>query len=183
MYLQWLDQREYTHNSSERKQDMNTINSAHSLSGGQTQLDENIFRRANGYIARLVATPAVNVMLTLAARILASAIFIGAGISKLGAGYAATQGYMASVGVSGEMLPLVIALEIGGGLALLLGFQTRLVAFLLAGFCVISGFLFHSGVDQLQQIIFMKNLAMAGGLLAFTVFGAGRLSLDGEARA
>ena len=89
---------------------------------------------------------------------------------------------MASAGVPGTMLPLVIALEIGGGLALILGFQTRLVAFFLAGFCIVTGMLFHSGADQMQQIMFMKNLAMAGGLLAFTVFGAGRLSLDGEAR-
>lgn len=162
---------------------MKTFNSAQSLRGGHAQHDANIFRRANGYIAGLVATPAINALLILTARILASAIFIGAGISKLGAGYAGTQGYMASVGVSGELLPLVIALEIGGGLALLLGFQTRLTAFLLAGFCVVSGILFHSGADQMQQIMFMKNLAMAGGLLAFTVFGAGRLSLDREARA
>ena len=89
---------------------------------------------------------------------------------------------MASAGAPGALLPLVIALEIGGGLSLLLGFQTRLVAFLLAGFCIISGMLFHTGAEQMQQIMFMKNLAMAGGLLAFTMFGAGRLSLDGETR-
>ena len=113
---------------------------------------------------------------------MASTIFIVAGFGKLGAGYAGTQGYMASVGVPSGLLPLVIALEIGGGLSLLLGFQTRLVAFLLAGFCIVSGLIFHSGTDQMQQIMFMKNVAMAGGLLAFTVFGAGRLSLDGETR-
>jgi putative oxidoreductase len=143
----------------------------------------NIFRQFNGSIANLVNTPAVSAILAIVARLLASTIFIGAGISKLGAGYAGTQGYMASVGVPGELLPLVIALELGGGIALLLGFQTRLVAFLLAGFCVVAGFIFHSGADQMQQIMLMKNLAMAGGLLAFTMFGAGRLSLDGETRA
>jgi putative oxidoreductase len=159
---------------------MNTINST--LNHPAIHDNENVFRRLNGHVARLVETPAVNALLILAARMLASAIFIGAGISKLGAGYAGTQGYMASVGVSGELLPLVIALEIGGGLALLLGFQTRLTAFLLAGFSIVSAMLFHAGADQMQQIMFMKNLAMAGGLLAFTVFGAGRLSLDGESR-
>ena len=143
----------------------------------------NIFKRSNDSIAKLVGTPAVSTLLIIVARLMASVIFIGAGISKLGAGYAGTQGYMASVGVPGELLPLVIALEIGGGLALLLGFQTRLIAFLLAGFCIISGLLFHSGPDQMQQIMLMKNFAIAGGLLAFTVFGAGRLSLDREARA
>jgi putative oxidoreductase len=142
----------------------------------------NIFRKFNGSIANLVNTPAVSAILAIVARLLASTIFIVAGYGKLGAGYAGTQGYMASVGLSGELLPLVIALELGGGLALLLGFQTRLVAFLLAGFCIISAFIFHSGADQMQQIMFMKNLAMSGGLLAFTMFGAGRLSLDGETR-
>jgi putative oxidoreductase len=142
----------------------------------------NIFKQFNGSIKKLVSKPAVNATLVLAARLLASTIFIGAGLSKLGAGYAGTQGYMASVGVPGTLLPLVIALEIGGGLSLLLGFQTRLVAFLLAGFCIVSGMLFHSGADQMQQIMLMKNLAIAGGLLAFTVFGAGRLSFDGETR-
>lgn len=109
-------------------------------------------------------------------------MFIGAGLSKLGAGYAGTQGYMASMGVPGELLPLVIALELGGGLSLLLGFQTRLVAFLLAGFTIVAGLIFHSGADQMQQIMLMKNFAMAGGLLAFTLSGGGRLSLDGETR-
>ena len=142
----------------------------------------NIFKRINGGVAEFVATPAVSATLIVVARILASAIFLIAGYGKLGAGYAGTQGYMASVGVPGALLPLVIALEIGGGIALLLGFQTRLAAFLLAGFCVISAMIFHTGADQMQQIMFMKNLAMAGGLLAFTVFGAGRLSLDGETR-
>ncbi len=142
----------------------------------------NVFKQFNDSIAKLVNKPALNALLVLAARLLASTIFVGAGLSKLGAGYAGTQAYMASAGVPGALLPLVIALEIGGGLALILGFQTRLVAFVLAGFCIVTGMLFHSGTDQMQQIMFMKNLAMAGGLLAFTVFGAGRLSLDGEAR-
>ena len=142
----------------------------------------NILKQFNGSIANLVNKPTVSSTLMIAARILASTIFIVAGFVKLGAGYAGTQAYMASAGAPGALLPLVIALEIGGGLSLLLGFQTRLVAFLLAGFCIISGMLFHTGADQMQQIMFMKNLAMAGGLLAFTVFGAGRLSLDGETR-
>lgn len=142
----------------------------------------NIFKQFNGGIANLVTKPVIDASLILVARLMTSTIFIVAGFGKLRAGYAGTQAYMASVGAPGALLPLVIALEIGGGIALLLGFQTRLVAFLLAGFCIISGMLFHSGADQMQQIMFMKNIAMAGGLLAFTVFGAGRLSLDGETR-
>ena len=142
----------------------------------------NIFRQFNGSIANLVNTPAASAVLSAVARLFASAIFIVAGYGKLGAGYAGTQGYMASMGVPAAMLPLVIALELGGGIALLLGFQTRLVALLLAGFCIIAALIFHTGADQMQQIMLMKNFAMAGGLLAFTMFGAGRLSLDGESR-
>lgn len=143
----------------------------------------NIFKRFNNGIANLVSTPAVGAMLAFVARVFASAIFIIAGYGKLGAGYAGTQGYMAAMGVPGGLLPLVIVLELGGGIALLLGFQTRLVAFLLAGFSISAALIFHTGADQMQQIMLMKNFAMAGGLLAFTMFGAGRLSLDGEARA
>jgi putative oxidoreductase len=146
-------------------------------------MSTNIFKQFNNGIANLVGTPAVGATFSVVARVLASAIFIVAGYGKLGAGYAGTQAYMAAMGVPGAMLPLVIALELGGGIALLLGFQTRLVAFLLAGFSIIAGIIFHGGADQMQQIMLMKNFAMAGGLLAFTMFGAGRLSLDGEARA
>lgn len=140
------------------------------------------FRSLNQRVAAVVATPAVNSVLILAARVLMAAIFLTAGLSKLGAGYAGTQGYMQAMGVPGGLLPLVIALEIGGGLALVLGLQARLAALALAVFSVASGLLFHGGADPTQQILFMKNLAMAGGLLAFVVFGAGRLSLDGEQR-
>ncbi len=140
------------------------------------------FRNINRHVIGIVATPALNAALIIVARILMAWIFIGAGLSKLGAGYAGTQGYMASVGLPGELLPLVILLEVGGGLALVLGFQARLAALALAIFSIVSAFMFHGAADQMQQIMFMKNLAMAGGLLAFTVFGAGRLSLDGEQR-
>lgn len=111
-------------------------------------------------------------------RILMSAIFIMAGINKIG-GYTATQGYMESVGVPGMLLPFVIALEIGGGLAVLLGWQTRIAAFLLAGFSVLSALIFHFNFgDQMQSILFMKNLAMAGGLLFLVTAGAGNWSID-----
>lgn len=140
------------------------------------------FRNINRHVIGIVATPALNAALIIVARVLMAWIFIGAGLSKLGAGYAGTQGYMASVGLPWELLPLVILLEVGGGLALVLGFQARLAALALAIFSIVSAFMFHGAADQMQQIMFMKNLAMAGGLLAFTVFGAGRLSLDGEQR-
>ena len=116
-------------------------------------------------------------------RVLITAIFVMAGISKLGA-YAATQGYMESMGVPGALLPLVILLELGGGLAVLLGWQTRISAFLLAGFCIISALIFHANFgDQMQSILFMKNMAMAGGFLFLVADGAGAWSLDARRRA
>lgn len=111
-------------------------------------------------------------------RALMSAIFIMAGINKIG-GYAGTQGYMESAGVPGILLPLVIVLEIGGGLAILLGWQTRIAAFMLAGFSILSALVFHfSFGDQMQSILFMKNMAMAGGLLFLVTAGAGNWSVD-----
>lgn len=139
------------------------------------------FRNINQKVADRVATPAINSVLILAARACASAIFIIAGYGKI-TGYAGTAGYMQSMGVPAALLPLVILLELGGGIALLAGFQTRLVALALAVFSIASAFIFHAGADQMTQIMFMKNVAMAGGLLAFTVFGAGRLSQDAESR-
>lgn len=114
----------------------------------------------------------------LSGRVLMSIIFITAGVSKIGA-YAGTQGYMESVGVPGGMLPLVVALEVGAGLAVLLGWQTRISAFLLAGFSVLSALIFHADFgDHMQSILFMKNLAMAGGLLMLMANGAGSWSID-----
>ena len=116
-------------------------------------------------------------------RVLMSAIFLMAGISKLGS-YAATQGYMESMGVPGILLPLVILLELGGGLTVLLGWQTRISAFLLAGFCIVSALIFHASFgDQMQSILFMKNLAMAGGFLFLVAGGAGAWSLDARRQA
>jgi len=114
----------------------------------------------------------------LAGRILIALIFVIAGYGKIG-GYEATQAYMAATGVPGGLLPLVILTELGGGLLIILGLFTRYVAFALAGFSIVSGILFHAGsADQLQQILFMKNLAMAGGFLFLVVHGAGFISLD-----
>lgn len=128
------------------------------------------------------ATTTTTAAAQLAGRALLSVIFIMAGINKIGA-YAGTQGYMESMGVPGALLPLVIALEIGGGLAVLLGWQTRLAAFLLAGFCLVSAAIFHADFgDQMQSIMFMKNLAIAGGLLTLFASGAGAWSLDALCR-
>jgi putative oxidoreductase len=115
---------------------------------------------------------------TLIGRILMAHIFLLAGISKI-TGYAATQGWMESMGVSGMLLPLVILLEIGGGLALILGWQTRWAALALAGFSILAALIFHHNfADQTDMIMFMKDFAMAGGLVYIGAFGAGAWSLD-----
>jgi putative oxidoreductase len=120
----------------------------------------------------------VDKVLNIAARILMSQIFIISGLGKI-SGYAGTQAYMAKMGVPGMLLPLVILTELGGGLALLAGFQTRWVALALAGFCVVSALIFHLNFsDQMQMINFMKNMAMAGGLLMFVRFGNAASSID-----
>ena len=114
----------------------------------------------------------------LAGRILLAAIFLISGLGKIG-GYAATAGYMTSVGVPGALLPVVIAFEVLGAVALIVGWKTRLTAFLLAGFTLLSGLIFHSNfADQMQMIMFLKNVAIAGGLLLLVANGAGALSLD-----
>lgn len=121
----------------------------------------------------------MNNAIILAARVLLAQIFLISGFGKLGAGYAGTQAYMEAMGIPGMLLPLVIALEIGGGLALIAGFLTRWAALALAGFTVASAVLFHANFgDQTQTIMFMKNLAMAGGLLLLYVQGAGSYSVD-----
>jgi putative oxidoreductase len=113
----------------------------------------------------------------IAGRVLLAAMFLLAGLPKIGA-YTGTQAYMASAGVPGALLPAVIAIEVLGAVALIVGYRTRLAAFLLAGFTVLAALLFHRAPDQMQQVMFLKNLAIAGGLLILVARGAGPWSLD-----
>jgi putative oxidoreductase len=106
-------------------------------------------------------------------------------LSKI-AGFAGTAAYIGSVGLPLPQLGAVIAVvvEVAGGLALILGYQTRLAALVLALFTLVAGALFHNfwaaAPEQLmvQQIMFFKNVAIAGGLLMMTAFGPGAWSLD-----
>lgn len=112
------------------------------------------------------------------ARILLALIFVTSGYGKISA-YAGTQQYMEAMGVPGVLLPLVIALEILGGLAVMVGWHTRVFAFLLAGFSLLSAVLFHANFgDQMQMIMFMKNLSIAGGFLMIVALGGGAYALD-----
>lgn len=111
-------------------------------------------------------------------RLLLALIFITSGLNKISA-YSGTQGYMEAMGVPGALLPLVIALEVLGGIAVLIGFQARLAALGLAGFSIMSAVLFHADfADQMQMIAFMKNVSIAGGFLMIFAHGAGAYSVD-----
>ena len=115
--------------------------------------------------------------LDLGGRLLIAAIFVLSGWGKIN-GYAGTQAYMQSAGVPGALLPLVILVEFGGGIAVVLGLFTRLAALALAVFSVLAAVKFHAGADQINQIMFLKNLGLAGGFLLLAANGAGRLSVD-----
>ncbi len=115
-------------------------------------------------------------------RVLIATLFVLAGWGKISA-YAGTQAYMQHAGVPGSLLPLVILLELGGGLAIIVGLYTRPVALLLAGFSIIAGLLFHGGSpDPMQQSMLLKDIGLAGGFLFLVANGAGRLSIDARRR-
>jgi len=102
------------------------------------------------------------------------------GLSKLAA-YGPTTAMIAAAGLPVPPLAFAtaVALELGGGLLLVAGYQARLVATALAVFCFVTAFTFHSNfADQNQMINFLKNVMMAGGLLQIVAFGAGAISLD-----
>jgi len=123
--------------------------------------------------------------LALVGRLLMAAIFIMAGISKI-SGFSGTAGYIASVGLPmpEALTAATIVLEVVGGLALVVGYRLQLFAMLLAGFTLLTGLFFHNfwamplEVQHIQQIMFMKNLSIAGGLLIIAAFGGGAWSLD-----
>ena len=111
-------------------------------------------------------------------RLFIALIFLVSGLNKI-SGYEGTQGYMEAMGVPGGLLPLVILTEVVLGLAVIVGYRTRLAAFGLAGFSLLSGAIFHSNFgDQMQMIMFMKNVAIAGGFLLLVAHGGGAYSLD-----
>ena len=114
----------------------------------------------------------------LAARVLLAALFLVSGLGKIEE-YQATAAAVESAGVPGELLPIVITLEIVGALALIVGWKTRIVSFLLAGFTLLAGIVFHGNQDDPQnQVHLLKNLSIAGGFLLLIVNGAGPLSVD-----
>lgn len=125
--------------------------------------------------------------LALVGRILLALLFVPAGFGKI-AGFSGAVGYATSVGLPLPEVGVAVGLliELVGGLMLLVGFMVRPAAVLLAFFTLVASFFFHAywslPADQamMQQLMFNKNLAISGGLLAFAAFGAGRWSLDAK---
>lgn len=114
----------------------------------------------------------------LGGRVLLASLFLLSGLTKMSA-YAATAGYMTAMGVSAALLPLVIATEVLGSLAVIVGWHTRIAAFLLAGFTVIAASIFHNHFsDQIQLIMFLKDISITGAFLMLVANGAGPLSVD-----
>ncbi|MEP4548379.1 MAG: DoxX family protein [Saccharospirillum sp.] len=123
---------------------------------------------------------ALSPLAMLGGRVLISFMFIMSGFQKL-VGIEGTQGYMEMMGVPGILIYPTILVEILGGLAVLVGFQARIGALLLAGFCVVSGVIFHfDPSDQMQMISLFKNFAIAGGFLFIVAMGPGKLSIEGR---
>lgn len=131
-------------------------------------------------------TPFQNI-LTLVGRVLLVALFLPAGISKI-TGFAGTAGWIASAGLPAPQLATVVAIlvEVVGSAALLVGFQTRIAALVLAVFTLVATVIFHAfwalPADQqmVQQLMFFKNFAVIGGLLVLAASGPGALSIEGR---
>jgi putative oxidoreductase len=124
------------------------------------------------------------------ARVLLALMFVLAGIGKL-TGLEGTAGYIASKGLPAPMLLAVAAgvVELVAGVLLIIGWQARWAALALAAFTLVATVIFHNywslpaEQQMMQQLMFMKNLAVTGGLLFVFAFGAGTLSLDARSGA
>lgn len=139
---------------------------------------------ASTFAAPATASPAQDA-LALIGRVLIALLFVPAGFGKL-MGFAGTVGYIGSVGLplpqAGAVIAIVVELVVG--LMFLVGYKTRIAAIVLAVFTVAASIFFHNywalPADKafVNQLMFFKNIAIAGGLLAFAAFGAGRFSID-----
>jgi len=126
----------------------------------------------------------------LIGRVLLALMFVTAGFSKL-TGLEGTAGYIASVGLPAPMLLAVAAgvVELVAGVLIIVGWQARWAALALAAFTVVASVLFHNywakPADKafMEQLMFMKNMSVTGGLLVLFAFGAGALSLDARRKA
>jgi putative oxidoreductase len=116
----------------------------------------------------------------LVARCLVGGLFLWSGIGQI-QGYDETAIFLARHGVMGNLLPMAVFIELAGAILVIVGYRSRQVTLVLAGFCVVTALLFHANfADHVQMFHFLKNAAIAGGLLALYVTGPGRLSFDGK---
>lgn len=114
----------------------------------------------------------------LVGRVFIGLLFLLAGLGKLGGVEGFTQ-YLTSGGLPAFLAWPAILFEVAVGLLLIIGYQTRIVALATAAFCVVAAVLYHFNfADQMQAAMFLKNLAIAGGLLMFAIHGPGKLALD-----
>jgi putative oxidoreductase len=115
----------------------------------------------------------------LVGRCLVAALFLWSGVGQVN-GYDETAIFMTRHGVIGSLLPVAVFIELSGAILLIAGYRTKFVCLSLAGFCVVTALLFHANfADHAQMFHFLKNAAIAGGLLSLYVSGPGRVSLDG----
>jgi putative oxidoreductase len=129
--------------------------------------------------------PSYETLAAFVGRIFLALIFVVSGVGKI-TGYAGTAAYMASKGLPlvEILLPLTIAVELGGGLLLALGWKARWAALALLLFLIPTTLIFHQfwGIDpklaQMQKIHFLKNVAIMGGMLMVLAIGAGAWSVD-----
>jgi len=115
----------------------------------------------------------------LVSRCLVAALLLWSGIGQL-TGYDETAIFMTRHGLIGNPLPIAVFIEMACAVLLVVGYRMRFTCLALAGFCVVTALLFHANfTDKAQMFHFLKNAAVAGGLLALYVSGPGRLSFDG----
>ena len=120
-----------------------------------------------------------NSSVLLVARCLIAGLFLWSGIGQV-RGYDETVSFMIHSGVMANLLPIAVFVEIAGGILLIVGYRMRLTAISLASFSVLTALLFHANfLDHAQMFHFLKNCAIAGGLLSLYVTGPGRISFDG----
>lgn len=114
----------------------------------------------------------------LVSRVLLAILFVVAGYGKI-QGYDATARYMQAMHVPAFLLPLVILLELGGGVAIILGFLTRFTAISIGVFSILAALLFHNDFSQeMNQMMLMKDFSIAGGFFLLASIGAGKYSID-----
>lgn len=129
----------------------------------------------------MVNAKTISPVIELAGRVMLASLFVLEALTKLSA-YEAAQSYMRAFGLSGQILPLAIAIELGGGILIVLGWRTRIAALVLAVFCATAAVVFHTKFGDRNQLIhFEKDLALAGAFLIVCAHGAGRYSIDAMA--